>query len=650
MKKDEHILTTERFYPISLPDRETLIRFANELVSQNFSPGIDNITSQSNLENFYVNGETIVHALNEGTYRPKPALLFSILKPNGNDRELSRCCAIDAVIQRALEERMNESLESFFSPDSYAFIRGKGRHAAVARVADLGKTYSYAAKIDPVSCFDNIDRELLFQIISRLWDSPPFLAILKKYAAMDVVDEKGARSRPLGILQGSPISPVLCNIYFSPLDQRLAELNIPFCRYADDVIVFAKDEKTVASYAETVMVYLTSKLKLRINTEKTRIGKLTDIAYLGFVFSKSEDGTLLAAEEKTSEPADYFDRWVAEKAKYNERPNAVNIVRDGILTRKDMTLAFESGDISTVLPIESIDQINIYGSVTMGPQMLQTAFKSGLRIAYFDRYGEKIGTFTPESPLKNVAVGLNQLEIYKDTDGLRLAYAKDFLLSQLHNLLLNLRYHRKQYRNEKCDDAVKRIEAIRGRVKNASKSDELLLMEAQARTVYYACLPELIHSKDFPFQKRTRRPPKDRVNALISFGNTFLYNYIAVEIDKTPLDIRIAFLHATTKRARSLNLDLADVYKPLIVDRTILKLVNKRQILPCHFVKEDNGAVSLTSSGKRILIHALYEKLSQPVPVNDGHKLYAVIIRDDVRSLCSDIKALRPHKSFRQVR
>lgn len=137
---------------------------------------------------------------------------------------------------------------------------------------------------------------------------------------------------------------------------------------------------------------------------------------------------------------------------------------------------------------------------------------------------------------------------------------------------------------------------------------------------------------------------------MLSFGNTFLYNYLAVEINKTPLDIRIAFLHATTSRAESLNLDLADIFKPLIVDRTIIALVNNRRIGRDHFYGEPNGGVYLTSEGKKLFIAAITEKLESEIPVKDGHKTYAEVIRDEVRALFVDIKALKKHRSFRQVR
>ena len=236
------------------------------------------------------------------------------------------------------------------------------------------------------------------------------------------------------------------------------------------------------------------------------------------------------------------------------------------------------------------------------------------------------------------------------TRGLRAEYARDFLLSQLHNIRLNLRYQVKQYENPVCDEALDRLKAMEKEIKKCNDIEAMLLFEARMRELYYGCFSECIRNKDFSFIRRTRRPPQDEINSMLSFGNVFLYNYIAVEINKTPLDIRIAFLHATTSRAESLNLDLADVFKPLVVDRTIFSLVNNRRIGKNHFYHEPNGGVYLTNEGKKLFVTGLMDKLGSQIPVGDAHKSYAEVIRDEVRTLCADIKALKKHRSFRQIR
>lgn len=112
-------------------------------------------------------------------------------------------------------------------------------------------------------------------------------------------------------------------------------------------------------------------------------------------------------------------------------------------------------------------------------------------------------------------------------------------------------------------------------MKKAGDINRLMLMEAKARRLYYAMFNEIISDRAFAFTVRSKRPPKDPINALISFGNVWLYSRVASEIAKTSLDARIGFLHATGDRGESLNLDIAEIFKPLIVDRSIFTLINK---------------------------------------------------------------------------
>ena len=633
---------------MKIPSNEAFISLANDLCTERFSPGIDNISAKSNLTYFLINIHEIVQSLQDGTYRPKPALSFAILKKNGKPRELCRFCAQDTVIQRALAVQLAEELKDSFSAYSYAYRKGLGVHSAIEQFLIYSQKYNYVAKIDPISCYDNIDRNLLAKKVNALLGKDAATRLLLQYAQTDIADEKGIHKREKGILQGSPLSPILCNIYFDSLDKYLEKEQIPFCRYADDVVVFSDDADGAQKNANSVVAYLSEKLMLAVNPDKFTVTDVENFNYLGYGFIKDSHGLFHAIEQPASSTPKATDYWVRSKtAKSNK---TINILSDGVLSRKDLTVIFANDEESDKIPVEAVEQINVYSSVVFSPGIMEMAFKHGITISIFDKYGYLLGRFLPEKPFKNVNISLNQLEIYKNKTKLRADYARDFLISQIHNVRLNLRYQRKQYQSLLCSDAIEAIDKIEADVKKMCKPEEMLLAEAEMRRIYYGCFSEFIKNQEFSFTKRTKRPPKDRVNAIISFANTFLYHFISCEICKTPLDIRIAFLHSTTSRPESLNLDIADVFKPLIVDRTVFLLINKRMLKPEHFVTEKTGAVLLTNTGKKVVINALYDKLEQTVPVKNEHKKYYQIIKDEIQTLCADVKGLKKHKSFRQIR
>ena len=224
------------------------------------------------------------------------------------------------------------------------------------------------------------------------------------------------------------------------------------------------------------------------------------------------------------------------------------------------------------------------------------------------------------------------------------------MLAALHNLRLNLRYARKHEPLALYDSVIGKLVALECKIKQCESYEELLTLEAQSRKEYYSCFDHLIHSDQFVFGERTRRPPRNEVNSLLSFGNTVLYNHISFKVNRSPLDIRVGFLHATNSRPESLNLDIAEIFKPLVVDRVIFTLLNNRQLTPRDFLHPSNGAVTLSQDAKRVFLRAFYEKLDTTLTDHDRTVSYDMLIDDEIRKLVRHFREGSPYKPFKQVR
>ena len=129
-----------------------------------------------------------------------------------------------------------------------------------------------------------------------------------------------------------------------------------------------------------------------------------------------------------------------------------------------------------------------------------------------------------------------------------------------------------------------------------------------------------------------------------------LYNFLATQIYKSSLDIRVGFLHATNNRKESLNLDFAEIFKPLIVDRIVFSLINLKSFNTAHFYKNENGGVYLNEDGKRSLLRAFYEKINTTLTIDETPKSYYTIMKDEIRELEKGLKNGSKYKAFRQVR
>ena len=306
-----------------------------------------------------------------------------------------------------------------------------------------------------------------------------------------------------------------------------------------------------------------------------------------------------------------------------------HIVHDGILTRRDFSLLFESDDARRRLPVEAMKQINVYSDVQIAPSALSLLSKRGVRVAFFDLYGNLQGFYTPYEACNASESLYRQYELCAQLS-LRLEYAKEFEKAALNSMLATVKY----YRKVGCRGIDSQIDAIEGLVRKvgaAGSVNELMLIEARARSSYYACFDAILEGSDFAFGTRSKRPPKNEVNAMISFGNAILYNKLLQIIWRSGLDPKMGIVHSSRDRAASLHLDFADIFKPLIVDRVVFSLVNRREVKRDRHFRGDDRATFLNDEGKRIFVERIEKKLSTQITVAGRRLSYSEFMAFEVR-------------------
>src|SRR5215212_6871308 len=195
-----------------------------------------------------------------------------------------------------------------------------------------------------------------------------------------------------------------------------------------------------------------------------------------------------------------------------------------------------------------------------------------------------------------------------------------------------MRYYNRRgldYEETVRDFAVRRILA-----EEQATPEELMALEGNSRELYYKTWDSILKSEDFKFGQRTRRPPMNRVNALVSFGNSLMYVTVLSEIHRTHLDPRIGFLHTTNQRRYTLNLDVAEIFKPIIVDRVIFTLINRGALRAKDFRNATEG-VFLTEKGRKTFLEAYEARLKETIkhPKLDRSVSYRRLIRMELYKL-----------------
>jgi len=282
----------------------------------------------------------------------------------------------------------------------------------------------------------------------------------------------------------------------------------------------------------------------------------------------------------------------------------IYIFSDGELKRKENTLYFETEKGRKYIPVENTSEIMVFGEVTLNKRFLEFLTQSEIIIHFFNHYGYYVGSFYPREHLNSGYMVLKQAEHYLDTEK-RLTLARGFVEGAIENIKKVLAYY--DNRGKEVGLYRERIDEIAKGLKGCGSNEELMAIEGNIREQYYRAFDRILDNEHFVFEGRTKRPPRNRLNALISFGNSLVYTASLSEIYQTHLDPRIGFLHATNFRRFTLNLDVAEVFKPLIADRVIFTLINKGIIKSSHFEKRLDGIV-LNEKGRELFVREMDER------------------------------------------
>lgn len=286
----------------------------------------------------------------------------------------------------------------------------------------------------------------------------------------------------------------------------------------------------------------------------------------------------------------------------------IYIFNSGKLKRKDNTIVLISkDDCKKSIPVNMVSDIHIFGEIITNKRFLEFLTKNKICLHFYNRNGWYVGSYYPRFYLNSGYITLRQAEFYLDKTK-RLFLAKMFVEGGIRNILKNLGYYYRLTNNDKIKESIEEIED--NLIKLHSSDDILSVMniEGDVRKKYYEMFSVIVKQDGFKIEKRKSRPPSNPINALISFGNSLVYTTILSEIFKTYLDPRIGYLHYTNNRSFSLNLDIAEVFKPILVDRIIFQMINKKEISLDYFHKIGDG-VFLSENGMKKFVQKFEEKM-----------------------------------------
>jgi len=287
----------------------------------------------------------------------------------------------------------------------------------------------------------------------------------------------------------------------------------------------------------------------------------------------------------------------------------VYIFNGGELERHQNTLRFTTAEGRRFVPVETTAEIHVFGEIELNSKLLNFLSRNHIPLHVYNYYGYWAGSYMPREQYVSGHMTLNQAAHYMDA-AKRMVLARLFVRGGLANMEKVLQYY-----GRRDADLVAPLAALtlkRAAIEVPATPEELMALEGGSRELYYGTWDSILKGEDFKFEKRTRRPPANRINALVSFGNSLMYVTVLSEIHRTHLDPRIGYLHTTNQRRYTLNLDVAEIFKPIIVDRVIFTLVN-RGILKAKDFRDGTEGIFLTEKGRKTFLEAYEARLKETI-------------------------------------
>ena len=265
--------------------KDNLNRAYQQVIKNKGAAGVDGMECEDLLSHLRANGAQLRESVRNQSYRPMPVKRVEIPKEDGSKRKLGIPTVTDRMIQQAISQVLGPIYGEKFHANSYGFRPGKSAQQAVLKAVEyMNEGYNWVVDLDLEKFFDTVNHDKLISIVNREIKDGKTLSLIRKFLVSGVMLGEQVEKTEIGTPQGGNLSPLLANIILNELDWELETRKLRFVRYADDCIILVRSQKAAIRVMESVTRYIESKLLLKVNRKKSKIGRPTEIKYLGFTF------------------------------------------------------------------------------------------------------------------------------------------------------------------------------------------------------------------------------------------------------------------------------------------------------------------------------------------------------------------------------
>lgn len=590
----------------------------------------------------------LANDLREGRYRPSPFRFVDIPKRNGGTRRLSIPCVLDRIVQTAVAQTLSPLLEEEFEDASFGYRPGRSVGQAVERVGALRAAgYRHVVDADIDGYFDAIPHDLLIGRLGESLTDGPLTRLIGLWLA-----DYAPHGR--GVPQGSPLSPLLANLFLDRLDEKLSTKGARIVRFADDFVVLTATTGGAAEALERVRQLLWEH-GLKLNAEKTRVTDFDrGFRFLGHLFLRS---LVLKAEDEDA--ANDVDALLAEVGRHDaedeERrvaaaetlaeqegrgfsPGLRNLyitergrrlgIRNQAFVVEELRARPQRGEEPAeedwceliAVPHQRLDRIDLHPGVGYTPAALEHALATDTVVAFVDGYGATKGLLAPTLG-ERAERHLAQAAVLNDPERRR-AMARTIVEGRLRNQRSLLRKLLRETDSETPDvvEAIAELTHLIGRgdtsrIRQAPTIPALMGYEGAAAAAYWKAIGRLCHP-EFRFAKRERRESVHRAGIALDVLAWLLNRDTRVACQRAGLHPGFGVLHEASDHQDACVYDLMEEMRTTCIEGLFVYLTNRRILRTEMFVEEGQG-VRLLPEGMQALIRAYETRMNMLTAVAD---------------------------------
>lgn len=562
------------------PDKKAIVSVIRDVIER-YDDALESLSAKEqfpfNEEKF---AEEICNSIASGAYTPSPNTAFLIKKKGGADRLVERLGFRDLIVHQYILKTVGDHFDRMFEECSIGFRKGISRENAVGMIEDaIREGYEYVLESDIEDFFPSVDLNLLMQVIEYMLPAKDICLkeIIRKCISTGYVLNGSYNERIRGLAQGSPLSPMLANLYLDSFDEEVKSWNVKMIRYGDDFIIMARSQEEAETALSKTESFL-SFLGLRIKKEKTAIKHYRDgFKFLGMTFDR--DG-----EQATDE----------EWARLFKKPLYITEPYLFLALNGDAIEIKKNREVVETIPLRRISEIMVMEKTVFSTALLARCSESKIPFTIALNTGRYITTVKPDSKKyyeissahTNKYANLSETEI--------LCIAKEFAAGKIKNYIAMFKRkhgHTLPIMNE--------LQSYMQRIYSAADREQVRGFEAAAAKRIYQMLNDSIDDEFFHIRKRVRKKP-DAINSLLNFGYYMLFSRINATVRAVGLNPYLGFLHNPEDSYESLVCDIEELFRPRI-DKLIVRTINLKIIKKDDFIDTENGCYLKNDAVKKFI-------------------------------------------------